>query len=64
MPKTRQHEHVKECIGDLEREIQGQGKTIANTAVVEVAFLRGYQAGYEDCFLGEEPKHFVNKVKK
>lgn len=30
------------------------------TGAIEVAFLRGYQAGYEDRAKGKRPKHYVN----
>lgn len=56
--------HTREYTRDLgipftERRYGHLGKQI--TGSIELAFLRGYQSGYEDCIIGKKSQHYVRR---
>jgi len=59
--------HTQKCIGDLRADFTDRryGKLGSQArGSIELGFLRGYQAGYEDCMMKRPPEHYVRSKKE
>lgn len=50
----------QDCTQDLKSEVRAVARRASHLGgAVSLAFLRGYQAGYEDCVMGRKPECYA-----
>ena len=57
--------HEQTCVGGLKTHVKSIGRQVENlSGDIALAFLRGYQGGYEDKVMERSPRHYARTTKK